>query len=393
MRAALTRVVVPITVAVPIGVAVPAGVMGVMGVIGVTARIGVAVAIGVAGLTVTTPTAAQVRDEFGSDTLRGAGSSFAQPLLARWVQDYQAWRSGGVRLPAAAGSGLDADVGGPALDYEPVGSQAGIERLKTGAVDFAVSELPLSAEELKAKHLLQVPIVTGAVAVTYHLAGQDGAAPLKLDGAVLAGIFSGRIGRWADPALAALNPGVALPDEPIAVIHRADGSGTTFTFSNWLARASEAWSTSPGSGATLAWPVGSGVRGSRAIVDAVLQTPNSISYVNLFEARSRGAAVASIANRDGQFIVPSAAAVRRAVDALGPNSDPTALLLDAPQAGAYPIVATVYGLAGDGRGRRPARARQFLGWALTQGIDRAEALGYVPLPPAVAGQATRILGD
>ena len=175
------RVVVPITAALPIGAAVATGVTVVTGVTSITGTIGAAVAIGVAGLAVTTPATAQLRDEFGGDTLRGAGSSFAQPLLARWVQDYQAWRTGGVHLPAAAGhsrtpavagSGLDGDAGGPALDYEPVGSQAGIERLKTGAVDFAVSELPLSAEELKTHRLLQVPVVTGAVAVTYHLAGK-----------------------------------------------------------------------------------------------------------------------------------------------------------------------------------------------------------------------------
>lgn len=334
---------------------------------------------------------AQTRDEFGALTLRGAGSSFAQPLLARWAQDYQQWRNGGIAI-VGAGSSLDGDIGDPKLDYEPVGSQAGIERLKTGAVDFAVSELPLSADELKQARLLQVPMVTGAVAVTYHLAG-DQPAPLRLSGPVLADIFSGRIQRWSDPAIAASNGGLTLPDAPIVVIHRSEGSGTTWTFTNWLARASSDWASRIGAGLTVNWPGGEGVRGSSAIVDAVLRTPNAISYVNLVEAQSRGASVASIVGRDGGWVVPSAAAVQTAVASLADHRTPSALLLDAPAPGAYPIVATVYGLAADDRRRRALRAQQFLGWALTQGVGRAEALGYVALPPAVAEQAKRILID
>lgn len=359
-----------------------------------------ALVVGGVGLTWTAAADAQVRDEFGGLALRGAGSSFAAPLLARWVDDYRSWRTGGVNLPAVAGSGLDGGDSGPRLDYEPVGSQAGIERLKAGAVDFAVSELPLGGEDLKTSRLLQVPIVTGAVAVTYHLAGSRPGSDqpaLQLDGPLLADIFSGRITRWSDPAIAARNPTLGLPDAAIKVIHRADGSGTTYTFSNWLARASEDWSRQVGAGLTLKWPVGDGVRGSSAVVDAVLRTPNAISYVNLVEATSRGAAVASIANRDGQPVAPSAASVRHAVAGLAQTGQPgalfSALLLDAPGDGAYPIVATVYGLATDDRSRGAARAQQFLGWALSRGVDRAEALGYVALPPAVAEQAKKVLGD
>ena len=356
------------------------------------APIALAVAVGTAGLIQAAPASAQIRDEFGGNSLRGAGSSFAQPLLYRWVIDYQAWRTGGVTLPAAAGSGLDTDVSGPRLDYEPVGSQAGIERLKAGGVDFAVSELPLGAEELKSSRLLQVPVVTGAVAVVYHLPGV-GAVPLQVDGTLLADIFSGRIRRWSDPAIVARNPQRQLPDVAIQVIHRADGSGTTYTFSNWLARASEPWSRQIGAGLTLAWPVGEGVRGSSAIVDAVLRTPHSISYVNLIEARSRGAAIASVANGSGQYVAPSAESVRRAVSALARADNPSALLLDAPGPDSYPIVATVFGLAADDRRRESTRAHQFLGWALSRGIARAEALGYVALPPSVADQAKKTLGD
>ena len=355
------------------------------------APLAVAVAVGTIGSLGAGSAAAQTRDEFNGTTLRGAGSSFAQPLLARWAQDYQHWRSGGIAI-VGAGSGLDGDIGDPMLDYEPVGSQAGIERLKTGAVDFAVSELPLSADELKHSKLLQVPMITGAVAVTYHLPGGE-AAPLRLSGSVLADIFSGRIQRWSDPAIAASNSELTLPDQPIAVVHRADGSGTTWTFTNWLARASENWSRHIGAGLTVAWPGGEGVRGSSAVVDTVLRTPYSISYVNLVEARSRGASVATIATRDGQWVVPAAESVRSAVTTLADRKDPSALLLDAPAPGAYPIVATVYGLAADDRRRRATRAQQFLGWALSQGIARAEALGYVALPAAVAEQARQVLGD
>lgn len=352
----------------------------------------VASAVGTTSLVLPQPAAAQLVDEFGSAGLRGAGSSFAQPLLANWSRDYREWRSGPMAI-AAAGGGLDSAVPAPALDYEPVGSQAGIERLKAGSVDFAVSELPLSAEELASHRLVQVPIVTGAVAVTYHLPDDSG-APLRLDGATVVDIFLGRITRWSDPAIAARNPGQAFPDTPITVIHRADGSGTTYTFSNWLARASDDWAQKVGAGLTLAWPVGTGVRGSKAVVEGVINQPGSISYVNAVEARQRGASVALIAGRGrDSFVAPVPEAVRNAVTALAGVANPSALLLDAPGDKAYPIVATVYGLASEGRSRRSARAHQFLGWSLTHGLQRAEAMGYVALPPAVAEQARQTLAD
>jgi phosphate transport system substrate-binding protein len=191
-------------------------------------------------LTLTAPRGlhAQTVDEFGSPRLTGAGSTFAYPLMLAWARDYRVFRHGGVAV-VAAGGGLDDEIGGAALDYEAIGSQAGIQRVKARAVDFAVSEMPLPAADLRRHGLLQVPLVAGAVAVAVHIEGQA-AAELRLSPGLLVDMFLGRVQIWADPAIAQLNPGLKLPAAPIAVVHRADGSGTTYTFTAFLAQASVA---------------------------------------------------------------------------------------------------------------------------------------------------------
>ena len=248
---------------------------------------------------------AQTVDEFGSPTLKGAGSTFAHPLMSAWARDYRVFRHGGVAV-VAAGGGLDDEIGGAALDYEAIGSQAGIQRVKTRAVDFAVSEMPLPAADLRRTGLLQVPLVAGAVAVAVNIEGQA-AAELRLSPGLLVDIFLGRVKTWADPSIAQLNPGLKLPVAPIAVVHRADGSGTTYTFTAFLAQSSADWRSQIGSDLLVNWPVGEGYKGSAGVARALQRTPNSIGYLDLVQALAAKLQVASVQNTSGRFVAPSGA--------------------------------------------------------------------------------------
>jgi phosphate transport system substrate-binding protein len=325
---------------------------------------------------------AQTADEFGGAVLKGAGSTFAHPLMNVWAVEYRRHRKGPGALPAA-GNGLDSDVGGVALDYEAVGSQAGIQRLRTGAVDFAASEMPLPAIDLQRSALVQAPLVAGAVAVAVNLPSLK--QPLRLAPPVLADIFMGRVRRWSEPAIAALNEGAALPDAPIAVQHRVDGSGTTYTFTTYLAASSPAWKGELGADLLINWPVGEGHRGNAGVARAVQRTPLSIGYVSDAAATQARLQVAALRNGAGRFVAPGAEGVRAALaaapwDAAAQFSTP---LVAMPGEASYPIVAAVYGLYSRERSaRRVERARDFLEWALTLGQPMAQRLGYVSLPAA-----------
>ncbi|MET0335327.1 MAG: phosphate ABC transporter substrate-binding protein PstS [Rhizobacter sp.] len=335
---------------------------------------------------------AQTADAFGEAVLKGAGSTFAHPLLAAWARDYRSVRTGGLPV-AMAGAGLDDDIGGVALDYEAVGSQAGIQRVKTRAVDFAVSEMPLPAADLQRGKLVQVPIVAGAVAVAIHLDAAR-SRELKLTPAVLADIFLGRIKRWNDAAIVQLNDGLSLPPTPITVVHRADGSGTTFTATRFLSQASSDWRNQVGSDLLVNWPVGNAQRGSSGVAKALAATPGAIGFLDLVQAQASRLAVASVQNRSGRFVAPAKGSVQAAVAAADWNAAGqfnTSLVNQAGD-GVYPVVAAVYGLAGDNRqGERAAKARAFLDWSITGGRQAAERLGYVALPPAVVTQVRAAL--
>lgn len=334
---------------------------------------------------------AQSVDEFGAATLKGAGSTFAHPLMAVWAREYRAWRNGGPAL-AGAGGGLDDEVNGAALDYEAVGSQAGIQRVRARAVDFAVSEMPLAAADLQRAGLLQVPLVTGAVAIAVNLEGS--AAPLRFTPAVLGDIFLGRIRRWSDPAIAQLNPRTALPAAPIAVVHRADGSGTTFTFTQYLAQTHTAWKAQVGSDLLVNWPVGEGYKGNSGVARAIQRTPHSIGYLNLVQAIADKLPVAGVQNAAGRFVLPDAASVQAAlaVARWEPAAQFEASLVNLPGDDSWPIVAAVYGLAQAAAGNQRQRStRGFLEWAVTRGRPTAERLGYVALPAATVLQVQSAL--
>ncbi len=249
---------------------------------------------------------------FSSNALRGAGSTFAQPLMRDWADEYRVFRQGGVAV-RLAGGGLDDDIGGVALDYEAVGSQAGIARVKARAVDFAASEMPLPQNELEREALLQVPLVCGGVAVAANLreiAGRE----LRLSAALIADIFLGRVKTWSDAAIAQQNPDIKLPNAPIAVVHRADGSGTSFVFTQFLSQGSADWKAQVGSDLLVNWPVGEGFKGSTGVARALARTPNAIGYVNAAELGT-GLITASVQNPAGRFV--DADAQRGAIGGFG----------------------------------------------------------------------------
>lgn len=309
----------------------------------------------------------------------GAGSTFAHPVIARWGQVHSS-------LQGEGGGAVSVDGG---LDYEPVGSMGGVLRVIAGGVEFGATDVPLNPAELVRHALIQFPIVSGGIAVIYNRGGLP-AGDLRLTGPVLARIFLGEIRSWAHPAIRELNPGLALPDRPIAVIHREDGSGTTWNFAAFLGRSSADWMQQVGVDQQLRWPVGTGARGNRELADRVAATPGAIGFVEAGLALRAALPVALIGNRAGGFVAPDAANIAQALATTrwDPERHFHAAQSEPEGAGAYPITATVFAVMQ----RRPAfrsrarRAEEFFRMALTGRAEDAAALGFVPLPEAVVQQ-------
>lgn len=308
----------------------------------------------------------------------GAGSTFAQLVLAEWSQAYQRSETDKEFQPV-----------GTALDYEPIGSQGGIMRAREAAVDFGATDVPLRSAELGGLGLAQFPFVMGGVVAAVSVPGVQ-SGQMRLTGELLADIYLGRVKSWADPAIAAVNPGLTLPDAPINVVHRSDGSGTTYNFTGFLSAYSPQWRSQVGRDLTVRWPTGTGAKGNDGMAAAVARTPNAIGYVDYAQARRAGLTYALVRNRAGSFVRPgveSFQAAAASADWKG-AADFDLLLTDAPGPDAYPIVATVFALvpraaAGTRRGQA---ALNFFGWSLDNGAAVAADLGYVALPPTLVAQ-------
>ncbi|QFR34734.1 phosphate ABC transporter substrate-binding protein PstS [Ancylobacter sp. TS-1] len=305
-----------------------------------------------------------------ADELSGAGSTFAYPIIWKWAQAYR-------------------EASGTLVEYQSVGSSAGVSRLRDKAVDFGASDKPLKPEDLERLGLGQFPIVFGGVVPVVNLAG---IAPgtMRFTGSVLADIYMGKITRWSDPAIRALNPDLALPDSLIAVIHRSDGSGTTFNWVSYLSKTSAEWKRTLGEGSAVAWPVGSGARGNEGVATEVQRTPNAIGYVEFTYVTQARLTYGLVQNRAGRFIAPSAASFQAA--ALGVDWTQTrdfyATINDSPVPEAYPIAATTFILLykAPADAARNRLALSFFGFALGEGSDYASRLGYVPLPAPLVQQ-------
>jgi phosphate transport system substrate-binding protein len=331
---------------------------------------------------------ARAQDVLGGDGITGAGSTFAYPILSRWAHGYRRWVAGGGDFPAA-GAGLDDAPTVPAIDYEPVGSMAGILRASTPGIDFGASDMPLPPKELAKLGLAQFPIVIGGVAVVMNVAG---VAPgqMKLDGTVLSRIFLGKIPTWSDPEIKALNPDLKLPDDKIMIVTRADGSGTTFNFTDYLCKVSRQFFDTVGSDLSVRWP-GSVVaaKGNEGVAQVVRATPNAIGYVELAQAIRSNLSYALIENSAKAFIRPEPATFAAAAASAdwAAAGDFGLVLTNAPGAQSYPITATVFVLMNKNMSPRRARAAlNFFRWSLDKGAADASQLGYVPLPESLVKQ-------
>lgn len=308
-------------------------------------------------------------DDGGGDTktggtLTGAGASFPFPLYSAWASGYN--QETGVKV-----------------NYQSIGSSGGIEQIKAKTVDFGASDAPLEAAELDESGLMQFPMCVGGVVVVYNLEGVDSEA-LKLDGPTLADIFMGKVTKWNDAAIADLNPDIALPDQDITVVHRADGSGTTWIFTNYLNVVSSAWESELGADKEIAWPAGVGGKGNEGVAGQVSQVSGSIGYVEYAYAKQNAIPFAQLMNKDGNYVSPSldafSAATANADWANTPGMG--VILVDAPGADSWPIAGASFILIY----KEQADAGQtklmldFFDWAYKNGQSTAEGLDYVPIP-------------
>ena len=279
---------------------------------------------------------------------------------------------------------------GTQINYQSLGSGAGVNQISEGTVDFGASDGPMTDAELaKARHgqIIHIPTILGAVVATYNLPGVT--QTLRLTPDVLADIFLGKITTWNDPRIAAENAGVNLPATKILVVHRSDGSGTTYVFTDYLSAVSPAWAAGPGRGKAVSWPVGLGGRGNEGVAAQVQQTPGALGYVELAYAKQNRQPVAAIRNSSGKFVEPSIASITAAAagvaDTLSADTDYRISIVNAPGADAYPIASFTWILVY--REQRDAvkgrKLVDFLRWAVTSGQQHAAALHYAPLPAGI----------
>ena len=313
----------------------------------------------------------------GQITVTGAGATFPYPIYARWFSLYSAENP--VRV-----------------NYQSIGSGGGIRQMIEGTVDFGATDAPLTEEDLaQIPGTLSIPMVIGSVAITYNL--PDVTTSLRLDAEVLAGIFLGEVTRWQDPRIMALNPGVNLPDRDIISVHRSDGSGTTYVFTDYLSEVSSRWQAEVGRGNAVRWPSGLGARGNEGVTGQIVQTEGAIGYVEQIYARQNDLPMASLQNRSGSFVSPSieatSAAAEGLVDRLGPESEFRLSIVNASSPDAYPIASWTYLLVSPHFPdcRRAETLIDLIQWAFTEGTDDAVELNYAPLTVELRARALSAL--
>jgi phosphate transport system permease protein/phosphate transport system substrate-binding protein len=316
----------------------------------------------------------------GPTTINGAGATFPYPLIDTWRIEYQKVRP---------------EVN---INYQSIGSGGGIKQFTEKTVDFGASDAPMTQAQRDSLDgtVVHIPETIGSVAAVYNIP-EIPSKGLKLTGDVLSKIFLGSITKWDDPQIAELNPGVSLPDADIVVIHRSDGSGTTFVWTSYLSKVSQGWNDSIGKGTSVQWPTGIGSPGNEGVANSVRTTPYAIGYVELAYALTTRMSYAFLQNHDkNNFVEPTLESTSQAVQSLsttlpkGEESWELVSLLDAPGNNSYPIASFSYILLYKDLSTNPSVSRQtaealvrFVSWAVTDGQQYSEELSYVPLPPAV----------
>ncbi len=314
---------------------------------------------------------------FGQTLINGAGATFPYPIYSKWFDEFHKVH------PSVQ------------INYQAIGSGGGIRQLEAGTVDFGASDQPMTDEQLKKQSVpvLHFPTVLGAVVPTYNVPGIT--TELKFTPEAIAGVFLGAVKRWNDPAITSANPGVKLPDTGIVVVHRSDGSGTTFIWTDFLSKVSAQWKTQVGSGTSVRWPAGLGAKGNEGVAGLVKQTPNSFGYVELIYAVQNKMPYGQVKNSAGVFVKPVLSSVTAAAAgaAKAMPDDFRVSITNAPGKEAYPISSFTWLLV-------PSRIQdatkkkmivEFLKWMLGPGQNMTEALSYAPLPKAVAAKELKAI--
>jgi phosphate transport system substrate-binding protein len=312
-----------------------------------------------------------------AETINAAGATFPAPIYQKWFEEFHK---------------AHADI---QINYQPIGSGGGIRQITEGTVDFGASDMPMTDEQMSKVSkfkVLHFPTVLGGIVPTYNV---PGAADIKFSGATLAGIYLGNIKKWNDPALKKDNPSLNLPNEDITVVHRSDGSGTSFVFSDYLAKVSPEWKTKVGVNTSVNWPVGLGGKGNEGVSGLVKQTPNSIGYVELIYAVQNKMEYGSMKNKDGNFVKADFNTVSDAAAGAAKEmpADFRVSITDAPGKNAYPIASFTWLLIPDkiDNATKKKSITDFLQWMMTAGQGDAQALSYAPLPKLVVAKEQKQL--
>jgi phosphate transport system substrate-binding protein len=307
--------------------------------------------------------------------ITGAGATFPAPLYAKWASDY--YKATGVKV-----------------NYQSVGSGAGIKQIDSRTVDFGASDMPQTDEVLKTKGQFQFPTVIGGTVPVINI---KGIAPgqMKLDGQVLGDIYLGKITQWNDAAIQALNPGLVLPDAAIAPVRRADGSGTTFNFTNYLSRVHPEWKSKVGEGTAVNWPVGAGGKGNEGVAAFVNRLPNSIGYVEYAYVKQNKMTYTLLKNKDGAFVAPGEEAFKSAAAGANWNQSFYQLITDQPGKATWPISTATFILMHviQDKPEKAATAFKFFSWAYQYGDKTASSLDYVALPDSVITTVEKAWGN
>ena len=307
--------------------------------------------------------------------ITGAGASFPAPLYAKWASDYN--KQTGVKV-----------------NYQSVGSGGGIKQIDSKTVDFGATDMPLTDDVLKTKGQMQFPTVIGGVVPILNVAG---IAPgqLKLTGPLLADIFLGKVSRWNDPAIKAINPGVNLPDTAIAQVRRADGSGTTFIFTNYLSKVSPDWKAKVGEGTAVNWPVGAGGKGNEGVAAFVARLPNSLGYVEYSYVKQNKLNYALVQNAAGNFVKPEDDTFKAAAAGADWAKSFYQILTNQPGKDSWPLSGATFILMHTSQDK-PANGSEtlkFFNWAYANGEKSAADLDYVPMPPAAVAAIQKAWGE
>ena len=298
--------------------------------------------------------------------INGAGATFPYPIYSKWFDAY---------------TKVDTSVN---FNYQSIGSGGGQKQIMAQTVDFGASDGPMSDDNLaKAPgKLLHIPTVAGADVVSYNLPGNP---KLKLDGETVVGMFMGKINKWNDSKIAGQNPGVDLPNQDIVVVHRSDGSGTTYIFTDYLSNVSYTWQQEVGKGTSVKWPVGLGGKGNEGVAGLVKQTPGAVGYIELAYALQNNLSFADLKNKEGKYITPTLESVTAALATAKIPDDFRFSMVNAPGADSYPIAGATWILVYEQQ-KDPNKGKkvvEFLKWAITEGEKMAKDLNYAPLPDSV----------